>query len=109
MPTDQTLVIVGAGVAGAKAAEMLREDGFDGRLVLIGTEDERPYERPPLCKELAARNVLGHGQTFDRLSYFFSDQYDVGMEYSGRARTGGRVVAGVNARIPVDDQPKDDQ
>jgi 3-phenylpropionate/trans-cinnamate dioxygenase ferredoxin reductase component len=52
MPTDkQTFVIVGAGLAGAKAAETLREEGYDGRLVLLGAEPERPYERPPLSKE----------------------------------------------------------
>lgn len=47
----QTFVIVGASLAGAKAAETLREEGFDGRLVLIGNETERPYERPPLTKD----------------------------------------------------------
>ncbi len=45
-----TYVIVGASLAGAKAAEALRENGFDGHLVLIGDEPERPYERPPLSK-----------------------------------------------------------
>src|SRR5215475_5509475 len=43
-------VIVGASLAGAKAAQTLRDEGFDGRIVLIGTEVERPYERPPLTK-----------------------------------------------------------
>jgi NADPH-dependent 2,4-dienoyl-CoA reductase/sulfur reductase-like enzyme len=43
-------VIVGASLAGAKAAETLREEGFDGTVVLIGAEDDRPYERPPLSK-----------------------------------------------------------
>jgi 3-phenylpropionate/trans-cinnamate dioxygenase ferredoxin reductase component len=47
----QTFVIVGASLAGAKAAETLREEGFDGRIVLIGEEPERPYERPPLTKD----------------------------------------------------------
>ena len=46
-----TFVIVGASLGGAKAAEELRERGFDGRVVLIGTESERPYERPPLTKD----------------------------------------------------------
>jgi 3-phenylpropionate/trans-cinnamate dioxygenase ferredoxin reductase component len=46
-----TFVIVGAGMAGGKAAETLREEGFDGRVVLVGTEPERPYERPPLSKD----------------------------------------------------------
>ena len=51
MPTSRTFVIVGAGLAGAKAAETLRAEGFDGRVVLIGEETERPYERPPLSKD----------------------------------------------------------
>src|SRR3978361_1409412 len=46
-----TFVIVGAGIAGGKAAETLREEGFDGRVVLIGAEPHRPYERPPLSKD----------------------------------------------------------
>ncbi len=49
--SEQTFVIVGASLAGAKAAEELRERGFDGRVVLIGSEPERPYERPPLSKD----------------------------------------------------------
>ena len=51
MPGRQTFVIIGAGLAGAKAAEVLRNEGFDGRVVLIGEEPVRPYERPPLSKE----------------------------------------------------------
>jgi NADPH-dependent 2,4-dienoyl-CoA reductase/sulfur reductase-like enzyme len=45
-----TFVIVGGGLAGAKAAEALRSAGFDGEVVLFGSEPERPYERPPLSK-----------------------------------------------------------
>lgn len=48
---QQTLVIVGAGLAGARAAEALRLEHFDGRVVLIGEETERPYDRPPLSKD----------------------------------------------------------
>jgi 3-phenylpropionate/trans-cinnamate dioxygenase ferredoxin reductase component len=51
MAADTTYVIVGASLAGAKAAETLRAEGFDGRLVMIGAESERPYERPPLSKD----------------------------------------------------------
>jgi len=47
---EQTFVIVGASLAGAKAAETLRAEGFTGRIVLIGEETELPYERPPLSK-----------------------------------------------------------
>jgi len=45
-----TFVIAGASLAGAKAAETLRDEGFDGEIVLLGSEPELPYERPPLSK-----------------------------------------------------------
>ncbi|MEV5378558.1 FAD-dependent oxidoreductase [Streptomyces nondiastaticus] len=47
---NQTFVIVGGGLAGAKAAETLRAEGFTGRVILICDEREHPYERPPLSK-----------------------------------------------------------
>jgi 3-phenylpropionate/trans-cinnamate dioxygenase ferredoxin reductase subunit len=69
MTNDQTHIIVGASLAGAKAAETLREEGFDGRVVLIGTEDERPYERPPLSKdylrgEVGREKVYVHDEAY---------------------------------------------
>ncbi|MEV6796342.1 FAD-dependent oxidoreductase [Streptomyces sp. NPDC051320] len=45
-----TFVIIGGGLAGAKAAETLRAEGFTGRVILIGDERDHPYERPPLSK-----------------------------------------------------------
>ena len=48
--TEQTYVIIGASLAGARAAETLRSEGFTGRVVLIGEETEPPYERPLLSK-----------------------------------------------------------
>lgn len=50
MANTEQFVIVGGGLAGAKAAESLRGWGFDGRVILIGDEPVRPYERPPLSK-----------------------------------------------------------
>lgn len=50
MATEQTFVLVGAGLASAKAAESLRAEGFDGRIVVVGEENDLPYERPPLSK-----------------------------------------------------------
>ena len=50
MSAESTYVIVGASLTGAKAAQTLREEGFDGNIVLLGEEHERPYERPPLSK-----------------------------------------------------------
>lgn len=48
----RTFVVVGAGLAGGRAVETLRAEGFDGRVVLVGAEPDRPYERPPLSKEV---------------------------------------------------------
>jgi 3-phenylpropionate/trans-cinnamate dioxygenase ferredoxin reductase subunit len=69
MTSEQTFVIVGASLAGAKAAETLRAEGFDGRLVLIGAERELPYERPPLSKdylrgEVGREKVYVHDEAF---------------------------------------------
>jgi 3-phenylpropionate/trans-cinnamate dioxygenase ferredoxin reductase subunit len=47
---ERTFVIIGASLAGGKAAETLREEGFTGQVVLVGEETEPPYERPPLSK-----------------------------------------------------------
>ena len=69
MATQQTFAIVGASLAGARAAETLRSEGFDGRVVLVGAESERPYERPPLSKdylrgESPREKVDVHPETF---------------------------------------------
>jgi 3-phenylpropionate/trans-cinnamate dioxygenase ferredoxin reductase subunit len=48
----RTIAIVGASLAGLRAAETLRSEGFDGRLILVGAEDRLPYDRPPLTKEI---------------------------------------------------------
>ena len=85
MSTRPTFVIVGAGLAGAKAAETLRAEGFDGRLLLIGDEAERPYERPPLSKAYL------RGET-DRDSLYvhqdgFYAAHDIDLRPSTRVRS----------------------
>ena len=50
MPAPSTIAIVGASLTGASAAATLREEGFDGRVVLLGAEPQLPYDRPPLSK-----------------------------------------------------------
>ncbi|TML06669.1 MAG: NAD(P)/FAD-dependent oxidoreductase, partial [Actinobacteria bacterium] len=52
MPNSVT--IVGASLAGLRGAETLRNDGFDGRIIVVGDETEAPYDRPPLSKQLLA-------------------------------------------------------
>lgn len=51
MTVSKTFLIIGAGAAGVTAAFTLRDSGFDGDLILVGEEDELPYERPPLSKD----------------------------------------------------------
>ncbi len=79
----RTFVIIGAGLAGAKAAETLRAEGFAGQIVLVGDEDERPYERPPLSKGY----LLGKEQR-DKAFVHESDWYtrsDVQLRLGTRA------------------------
>jgi 3-phenylpropionate/trans-cinnamate dioxygenase ferredoxin reductase subunit len=71
MPTSRALLIVGGGLAGAKAAEAARLSGHDGRIVLVTEEASAPYERPPLSKavlrgEAAPESALVHDEAFYR-------------------------------------------
>ena len=85
MTTDHTFVIVGASLAGAKAAEALRQEGFEGRLVLLGEEPERPYERPPLSKDYL------RGEAGPAKVYVHDEDFYAGQEIE--LRTSARVVA----------------
>ncbi|HEU5268696.1 MAG TPA: FAD-dependent oxidoreductase [Jatrophihabitans sp.] len=82
---DDGFVIVGAGLAGAKAAEALRQQGYDGRLTLIGNEQHRPYERPPLSKAYLARS-----QPLEKAYVHPAEWY---AEHEVDLRTGTRATA----------------
>jgi 3-phenylpropionate/trans-cinnamate dioxygenase ferredoxin reductase subunit len=69
---DEPFVIVGAGLAGATAAQTLHESGFDGPVVLIGDEAEPPYERPPLSKDYLMGTTDRDG-TFVHPRHWYSD------------------------------------
>ncbi|TAN31011.1 NAD(P)/FAD-dependent oxidoreductase [bacterium] len=89
MPSPQNFVIVGASLAGAKAAETLRSEGFEGRVILLGEEPVRPYERPPLSK-----GYLRGEDEFDSAAVHQADFYDTqGIEL--RTST---VVTGIDPR-----------
>jgi len=79
MPDKPTHVIVGASL-GAKAAEALREEGFAGRIVLIGAEPDRPYERPPLSKEYI-RGEAPREKAFVHNEGFY-DEHDIELRTS---------------------------
>ncbi|MGC1185070.1 MAG: FAD-dependent oxidoreductase, partial [Candidatus Dormiibacterota bacterium] len=89
MPSP-TFCIVGAGLAGGRAAISLRERGFDGRLVLIGEEEEPPYERPPLSKEYLS-GELPQSKLFLQPTSSYADR---AIEWRPRAR-----VDGLNPRM----------
>ena len=94
MPASGTFVIAGGGLAGAKAAEALREQGFAGRIVLAAEEGIRPYERPPLSKEYL------QGKTSRETIFVHSpDWYDInrvqlllGTAVTGIDRSRGEVT-----------------
>jgi 3-phenylpropionate/trans-cinnamate dioxygenase ferredoxin reductase subunit len=103
MPTDQTFVIVGAALAGAKAAETLREEGFDGRIVLVGAEPARPYERPPLSKDYLRRETTDKPYVHDEGFYEENDiELRIGTEVESIDRSGSDVVLTDGKRIGFD-------
>jgi 3-phenylpropionate/trans-cinnamate dioxygenase ferredoxin reductase subunit len=67
------IVIVGASLAGARAAEHLRRQGFEGRIVLVGAEPHAPYDRPPLSKQFLKRK-LPEEKLFLRPESFWSEK-----------------------------------
>lgn len=54
MTARDRVVVVGASIGGLTAAETLRQEGFEGEVVLIGDEAHLPYTRPPLSKQILA-------------------------------------------------------
>jgi 3-phenylpropionate/trans-cinnamate dioxygenase ferredoxin reductase subunit len=91
MAAERTFVIVGAALAGAKAAETLREEGFDGRIVLVGAERVRPYERPPLSKEYL-RGEAGREKVWVHEDEGFYEQHDIEL-WTGRTATSLEAAA----------------
>jgi 3-phenylpropionate/trans-cinnamate dioxygenase ferredoxin reductase subunit len=70
MTTSSTFVIVGGGLAGAKAAEALRDNDFGGKVILFAAEEQLPYERPPLSKEYLAGKKTLEDFTVDQAAWY---------------------------------------
>ena len=83
MASNRTFAIIGAGQSGGWTAKTLRDEGFDGRIVLIGEEEFPPYERPPLSKAI----LLGEAAA-DSASLWPPESYD---EWDVELRLGTRV------------------
>jgi NADPH-dependent 2,4-dienoyl-CoA reductase/sulfur reductase-like enzyme len=98
MTASSAYVIAGAGLAGAKAAETLRGEGFDGPVVLIGDEAERPYERPPLSKDY----LLGKAEREAIYVHPAAWYADNGVELRLGVRAGDMIQALVRGGRTVD-------
>ncbi len=75
------VAVVGASHAGVRAAETMRREGFDGRLTVVGAEPHRPYQRPPLSKQL-----LTGGLDEDRIGLRLDEDLDYDLRLGVRAR-----------------------
>ncbi len=73
MRDHETVIVVGAGLAGHSAAEALRREGFSGRIVIFGEEPQRPYDRPPLSKEFL-KGEWGEGRLYYRPESAYREQ-----------------------------------
>jgi 3-phenylpropionate/trans-cinnamate dioxygenase ferredoxin reductase component len=104
MQTPQTFVIVGAGLAGAKTAEALREQGYAGRIVLVGAEAHRPYERPPLSKGYLSGSSERDGVFVHAPEWY--DEHDVelrlGVTATAIDRSERQVVLDDGSRLAYD-------
>jgi 3-phenylpropionate/trans-cinnamate dioxygenase ferredoxin reductase component len=104
MTSDQTFVIVGASLAGAKAAETLRQEGFDGRVVLVGAEEERPYERPPLSKDYL-RGEVGREKVYVHDEGYYAEheiELLLGRTVAGLDTSAGEVSLDDGERLRYD-------
>ena len=85
------VVVVGASLAGLRAAETLRNEGFQGEVLVVGAEQHRPYDRPPLSKKLLAgewepeRIHLRQPDSFDELDV----EWRLGVAAAGLDPDGG--------------------
>jgi 3-phenylpropionate/trans-cinnamate dioxygenase ferredoxin reductase component len=104
MAAERTFVIVGASLAGAKAAETLREEGFGGRIVLVGVERERPYERPPLSKGYLAGKDDRSKIYVHAPDWYAGHDVDLrlGTEVTGIDRAAREVVLADGERVGYD-------
>jgi len=89
--------VVGASLAGLSAVRSLRKQGYDGRLVVIGDEPHRPYDRPPLSKEFLAGTLAEDDLLLEM------DDEDLRAEWLLGARAVGLQVDGVERVLLLDD------
>ncbi|MER7186662.1 FAD-dependent oxidoreductase, partial [Streptomyces hyaluromycini] len=83
----RTVAVVGASLAGLSAARSLRRRGYDGRLVVVGDEPHRPYDRPPLSKEFLAGTLGEADLALERDDEELHAEWLLGTRATGLDRT----------------------
>jgi 3-phenylpropionate/trans-cinnamate dioxygenase ferredoxin reductase subunit len=98
------IVVVGASLAGATAVTALRQRGYEGRLTLLGAEEDPPYERPPLSKELLRGEQTLEDALVRPAAWY--EEHDVDVRFGTRAVQldvhGREVVVAGGERVPFD-------
>ncbi len=104
MPVGGNVVIIGAGHAGGRAAEAMRQAGFAGEIVLIGEEAHVPYERPPLSKELLIGEEGAEKVFLNPPAYYAENEIDLRLGTRAEAidRDGRAVVLADGGRVGYD-------
>ncbi|MDE2304680.1 MAG: FAD-dependent oxidoreductase [Gammaproteobacteria bacterium] len=74
---NETFLIIGGGQSGSQAVDSLRREGFDGRLVLVGEEQELPYQRPPLSKKYLAGEMSDDRLPFRHRAFYEEHRVDL--------------------------------
>ncbi len=98
---DGRIVIVGASLAGLRAAEQLREEGFTGSLTLIGDEPHEPYDRPPLSKQVLLGRVPPEDTDLPRRRAVDA-HWRLGVAATGLDRDGRRVLLADGTAVEYD-------
>ncbi|OZM79604.1 NAD(P)/FAD-dependent oxidoreductase [Pseudonocardia sp. MH-G8] len=99
----RSVVVVGGSLAGLSAARALREQGYDGQVVVVGEEERLPYDRPPLSKEFLAGTL-----DLEDLALTTADDADLDLDWrlgdpaSGLDRGGRAVVLASGRQVPAD-------
>ncbi len=99
MSQEERLVIVGASLTGAKAAEAIREAGFGGKVILLGSEDQPPYERPPLSKDYLRGEA-------DEKPFVFDDEFYTGKDVELHTGTNVTAIDPETSTVAIDGSPE---
>jgi NADPH-dependent 2,4-dienoyl-CoA reductase/sulfur reductase-like enzyme len=98
----RTVTVVGASLAGLYAARALRDQGYDGRLVLVGQEPHRPYDRPPLSKDFLVGKVEADVLTLEDADDDLDAEWCLGTPATSLDAAAREVVLGDGTRIRSD-------